>query len=150
MLPLLQRRSTWRIISSLTRSLQYVHPLTSNDPVRLLPKFLYAPQMVLSLLTATAYGYRPDSIRNAIIIQVISWIAQFIGHGVAEGRAPALLDNIVGGRCRYHHFHTLLSACSTCVGAILRPFGALVQDGLPAGVAEAAEERHRHGNRQNT
>lgn len=63
------------------------------DPIA---AFLYAPQMVLSLLTATAYGYRPDSIRNAIIIQVISWIAQFIGHGVAEGRAPALLDNIVG------------------------------------------------------
>lgn len=24
-----------------------------------------------------------------------SWIAQFIGHGVYEGRAPALLDNLV-------------------------------------------------------
>lgn len=23
-----------------------------------------------------------------------SWIAQFIGHGFAEGRAPALLDNL--------------------------------------------------------
>ncbi|KAJ1569849.1 hypothetical protein HK096_000285, partial [Nowakowskiella sp. JEL0078] len=25
-----------------------------------------------------------------------SWIMQFIGHGVYEGRAPALLDNLVG------------------------------------------------------
>ncbi|KAG2077715.1 DUF962-domain-containing protein [Suillus decipiens] len=57
---------------------------------------LYAPQMVLSLLTATAYAHRPDGIRDAIIVQVVSWIAQFIGHGLAEGRAPALLDNIVG------------------------------------------------------
>ncbi|OJA13199.1 hypothetical protein AZE42_10427 [Rhizopogon vesiculosus] len=57
---------------------------------------LYAPQMVLSLLTATAYAYRPDGIRNAIIVQVVSWVAQFLGHELAEGRAPALLDNIAG------------------------------------------------------
>jgi uncharacterized membrane protein YGL010W len=25
----------------------------------------------------------------------LSWIVQFIGHGVFEGRAPALLDNLV-------------------------------------------------------
>ena len=27
--------------------------------------------------------------------QVFSWLAQFVGHGVFEGRAPALLDNLV-------------------------------------------------------
>ncbi|KAF8138680.1 hypothetical protein EV363DRAFT_1155651 [Boletus edulis] len=59
-------------------------------------QILYAPQMILSLLSATAYAYRPDGIRDAIIVQVVSWIAQFLGHGLAEGRAPALLDNIVG------------------------------------------------------
>ena len=26
---------------------------------------------------------------------IVSWIAQFIGHGVYEGRAPALLDNLM-------------------------------------------------------
>jgi uncharacterized membrane protein YGL010W len=31
----------------------------------------------------------------AIAIHVVSWIAQFIGHGKFEGRAPALLDNLV-------------------------------------------------------
>ena len=31
----------------------------------------------------------------AIGIHVASWIAQFIGHGAFEGRAPALLDNLV-------------------------------------------------------
>jgi uncharacterized membrane protein YGL010W len=31
----------------------------------------------------------------AIGINVVSWILQFVGHGVFEGRAPALLDNLV-------------------------------------------------------
>jgi uncharacterized membrane protein YGL010W len=31
----------------------------------------------------------------AIAINVVSWILQFVGHGVFEGRAPALLDNLV-------------------------------------------------------
>ncbi|KAK4142138.1 uncharacterized protein C8A04DRAFT_13481 [Dichotomopilus funicola] len=29
-----------------------------------------------------------------IALQVVSWTAQFIGHGKFEGRAPALLDNL--------------------------------------------------------
>jgi uncharacterized membrane protein YGL010W len=31
----------------------------------------------------------------AIALNVVSWIAQFIGHGKFEGRAPALRDNLV-------------------------------------------------------
>ncbi|KAK4086648.1 hypothetical protein Purlil1_9038 [Purpureocillium lilacinum] len=31
----------------------------------------------------------------ALVVHVVSWIAQFIGHGAFEGRAPALLDNLV-------------------------------------------------------
>lgn len=31
----------------------------------------------------------------AIGVHVVSWLVQFIGHGVFEGRAPALLDNLV-------------------------------------------------------
>ncbi|KAH8748487.1 hypothetical protein F5882DRAFT_525397 [Hyaloscypha sp. PMI_1271] len=30
----------------------------------------------------------------AIGVQIVAWIAQFVGHGVYEGRAPALLDNL--------------------------------------------------------
>ena len=30
----------------------------------------------------------------AVALQICSWIAQFIGHGVYEGNAPALLDNV--------------------------------------------------------
>jgi len=33
--------------------------------------------------------------RMAIAVHIVAWIAQFIGHGVFEGRKPALLDNIV-------------------------------------------------------
>ncbi|KAF2826736.1 DUF962-domain-containing protein [Ophiobolus disseminans] len=31
----------------------------------------------------------------AIAVHVVSWIAQFVGHGKYEGRKPALLDNLV-------------------------------------------------------
>jgi 2-hydroxy fatty acid dioxygenase len=31
----------------------------------------------------------------AIAVHIVSWVAQFIGHGAFEGRAPALLDNLV-------------------------------------------------------
>lgn len=31
----------------------------------------------------------------ALAVHVVSWIAQFIGHGAFERRAPALLDNLV-------------------------------------------------------
>ncbi|KAI7113048.1 hypothetical protein KC352_g35148, partial [Hortaea werneckii] len=43
-------------------------------------------------LTST-YGMKANYI--ALGIHVFSWIAQFIGHGIFEGRAPALLDNLV-------------------------------------------------------
>ena len=41
----------------------------------------------------TAY---PSSANTAgIAVEIFAWIAQFVGHGVYEGRAPALLDNFV-------------------------------------------------------
>ena len=43
-------------------------------------------------LTST-YGATANYI--ALGIHVFSWVAQFIGHGIFEGRAPALLDNLV-------------------------------------------------------
>ncbi|KAF5388363.1 hypothetical protein D9615_000130 [Tricholomella constricta] len=57
---------------------------------------LYMPQMVLSLLTATAYSKGAGHISKAALLHGVSWIAQFLGHGLAEKRAPALLDNLVG------------------------------------------------------
>jgi uncharacterized membrane protein YGL010W len=57
---------------------------------------LYTPQMVLSVLTATSYATKQGAVSKALVLHLISWIAQFIGHGVAEKRAPALLDNLLG------------------------------------------------------
>ncbi|KAK3167078.1 hypothetical protein OEA41_010203 [Lepraria neglecta] len=53
------------------------------------------------LLGGTAYSnnltttYGSTANYWALGLFVFSWIAQFIGHGVFEGRAPALLDNLV-------------------------------------------------------
>ncbi|CAL1701626.1 unnamed protein product [Somion occarium] len=58
--------------------------------------FLYVPQFFLSLLTAISVSHRPEALRYVIALHIAAWLAQFVGHGVAEKRAPALLDNIVG------------------------------------------------------
>lgn len=55
--------------------------------------------MTFTLLTATAFARGHDNMPKAVVLHVIAWIFQFIGHGFAEKRAPALLDNLVGGTC---------------------------------------------------
>jgi len=58
---------------------------------------LYLPQMTLMLLSATAFMHNnPNAMQTALGLFVFGWVAQFIGHGFAEGRAPALLDNLAG------------------------------------------------------
>ncbi|KAF8639643.1 hypothetical protein AX17_000908 [Amanita inopinata Kibby_2008] len=57
---------------------------------------LYLPQLAIFLLTSTAYSKSSGHITNAALMHIISWIAQFLGHGLAEKRAPALLDNLIG------------------------------------------------------
>ncbi|GAB7365880.1 hypothetical protein MBLNU230_g7210t1 [Neophaeotheca triangularis] len=53
------------------------------------------------LLASTAYSNHLTSTHGSNAnwiaggMNVASWIAQFVGHGVYEGRAPALLDNLV-------------------------------------------------------
>jgi len=53
------------------------------------------------ILAGTAYGNHLLATCGApvnqwaIALHVVSWVAQFIGHGKFEGRAPALLDNLV-------------------------------------------------------
>jgi len=41
----------------------------------------------------TSYGYPAWVL--AVALHVLCWISQFIGHGAFEGRAPALLDNLI-------------------------------------------------------
>ncbi len=36
----------------------------------------------------------PSAMKATIGVHVVSWLAQFYGHGVHEGRSPALLDNL--------------------------------------------------------
>ena len=58
----------------------------------------HLPVAALTLLTATAFASKPGSLRIAEVIHVSCWLAQFYGHGVHEGRSPALVDNLLGGR----------------------------------------------------
>jgi len=57
---------------------------------------MYAPQQIFFLLTANSIAHDPKNVKLALVLHVVAWVAQFYGHGVHEGRAPALLDNIVG------------------------------------------------------
>ncbi|EIM88171.1 DUF962-domain-containing protein [Stereum hirsutum FP-91666 SS1] len=61
-----------------------------------LAALIYTPQMVLFVLTAVQASKNADNFKIAAGLNVLSWIMQFIGHGVAEKRAPALLDNLLG------------------------------------------------------
>lgn len=53
------------------------------------------------LLAGTSYANHLTTVHGktanywSIGINLASWIAQFVGHGIFEGRAPALLDNLV-------------------------------------------------------
>jgi uncharacterized membrane protein YGL010W len=40
----------------------------------------------------TSYGSSVNSI--GVAVEIVAWVAQFVGHGAYEGRAPALLDNL--------------------------------------------------------
>ena len=53
--------------------------------------------MILTVLSATAFSERENYLVVAWGIHIFSWVAQLIGHGFAEGRAPAFLDNLLGG-----------------------------------------------------
>ncbi|KAJ7068006.1 hypothetical protein C8F01DRAFT_1116529 [Mycena amicta] len=78
--------------SSITATI-YLAYYYALEPVAAL---LYTPQMAFGLLSAIAYARSPAHITNAIILHGVCWIAQFLGHGLAEKRSPALLDNLLG------------------------------------------------------
>lgn len=40
-------------------------------------------------------AYKDQANAAAVVVEIVSWVLQFIGHGVFEGRAPALLDNLL-------------------------------------------------------
>jgi uncharacterized membrane protein YGL010W len=53
------------------------------------------------ILGGTAYSnhlletYGTPVTKWAAALHIVAWLAQFVGHGKFEGRAPALLDNLV-------------------------------------------------------
>lgn len=57
--------------------------------------------LAIICLGATAYGnslreHNPSlTNQGAIILHIVCWLLQFLGHGAFEGRAPALLDNLI-------------------------------------------------------
>eukprot|EP00698_Gefionella_okellyi_P003048 TRINITY_DN12869_c0_g1_i1.p1 TRINITY_DN12869_c0_g1~~TRINITY_DN12869_c0_g1_i1.p1 ORF type:complete len:185 (-),score=35.54 TRINITY_DN12869_c0_g1_i1:111-665(-) len=56
---------------------------------------LYFPVLFGMLVTANNFAATQESaLYYAAIVHVISWVMQFIGHGVFEGRKPALVDNL--------------------------------------------------------
>ena len=60
-------------------------------------QLLYLPLLSILLLSASPIAATPWGVNMAIWLMVISWVAQFAGHGFAEKRAPALLNNLIGG-----------------------------------------------------
>jgi len=55
---------------------------------------LYAPFMGFMLYYANHVASIENIILYTLALHIFSWIMQFVGHGVAEKRAPALLDNL--------------------------------------------------------
>ncbi len=49
----------------------------------------------MGLYAQHLYENVPGSMNLAILIHIVCWLAQFVGHGAFEKRAPALLDNLV-------------------------------------------------------
>eukprot|EP01135_Chromosphaera_perkinsii_P003151 Nk52_evm40s236 gene=Nk52_evmTU40s236 len=59
--------------------------------------FLYSFFLFGLLLAVKSFvaAFPEEAIKYTIGIHIFSWIIQFIGHGVFEKRAPALLDSLV-------------------------------------------------------
>jgi uncharacterized membrane protein YGL010W len=58
--------------------------------------FTLAPLVVASASLANYLITNYDGVNLiAFALHIVSWVAQFIGHGKYEGRKPALLDNLV-------------------------------------------------------
>uniref|UniRef100_A0A1D1Y465 Putative endoplasmic reticulum membrane protein C16E8.02 n=1 Tax=Anthurium amnicola TaxID=1678845 RepID=A0A1D1Y465_9ARAE len=57
---------------------------------------LYAPVLLYMAYNATNFAENyPNHNVLAVAVHVFSWIVQFIGHGFAEKRSPALKDNLI-------------------------------------------------------
>ncbi|ORX97174.1 hypothetical protein BCR34DRAFT_497116 [Clohesyomyces aquaticus] len=79
-------------LAGLTYSTLYIY-LSPNTAGLILSPLVLLLSSVTNCLKNTTTSMRKINI-IAGVVHVISWIAQFIGHGKFEGRKPALLDNL--------------------------------------------------------
>ncbi|KAI9389759.1 hypothetical protein POPTR_008G088800v4 [Populus trichocarpa] len=76
-----------------------------------------------------------------LVAQIVCWTGQFIGHGVFEKRAPALLDNLIQAFIMAPFF-VLLEALQTSFGYEPYPgFHASVQARIDAEIKEWREKK---------
>ncbi|KAL9402167.1 hypothetical protein Peur_006016 [Populus x canadensis] len=76
-----------------------------------------------------------------LVAQIVCWTGQFIGHGVFEKRAPALLDNLIQAFIMAPFF-VLLEALQTSFGYEPYPgFHASVQAKIDAEIKEWREKK---------
>ncbi|GLT54651.1 hypothetical protein SLA2020_278330 [Shorea laevis] len=78
-----------------------------------------------------------------VVAQLLCWTGQFIGHGIFEKRAPALLDNLVQAFIMAPFF-VLLEALQTFFGYEPYPgFHAIVQAKIEAEINEWQEKKQK-------
>jgi hypothetical protein len=70
----------------------------SSLSIRVL-QLLYMPLLSTMFLSASPLAATTWGPKMAAWLMAFSWVAQFAGHGLAEKRAPALVDNVLGGVC---------------------------------------------------
>ncbi|PNX71371.1 putative endoplasmic reticulum membrane protein, partial [Trifolium pratense] len=78
-------------------------------------------------------------VRVVLVVQLVCWTGQFIGHGVFEKRAPALLDNLIQAFVMAPFF-VLLEALQVVFGYEPYPgFHSIVQAKVEANIEEWQE-----------
>ena len=55
---------------------------------------IYTPFLLTMCYSANLYVDSGKSIQATILINLIAWTLQFVGHGVFEKRSPAFFDNL--------------------------------------------------------
>ncbi|XP_020236735.1 uncharacterized endoplasmic reticulum membrane protein C16E8.02 isoform X1 [Cajanus cajan] len=78
-----------------------------------------------------------------LVVQIVCWVGQFIGHGVFEKRAPALLDNLIQAFVMAPFF-VLLEVLQTLFGYEPYPgFHSIVKAKVEANINEWKESKQK-------
>jgi uncharacterized membrane protein YGL010W len=97
--------------------------------------FVFITYLTTSYVKNHYEEYQPWKI--ALIIHIVCWLAQFYGHGVYEGRSPALLDNLFGAIVMAPLFVTMEVAFSLGYKSKLR---ARIDEIVKANIKKFKEE----------